>query len=95
MTHTLPSLSDVHYKLRSLNHPGIRALAVESRVPECTLLNIRYSSGATNPRYETVAAIWPHLDPMIATPCFQSREYAAAQSAQSAQSAQTAEAVAA
>ena len=60
MDTSIPSPEQVRTRLEALGHAGIKALADKTGVPFTTLWKVR-AGETSNPRLETVRAIWPEL----------------------------------
>ncbi len=62
MAQQLPDYESIVKRLQSMSQPQIEWLARTSGVPFGTLMKIR-SGATTKPRYQAIAAIYPHLMP--------------------------------
>jgi predicted transcriptional regulator len=60
MNTSIPSPDQVRKRLAALGHADIKALADKTGAPFTTLWKIR-AGDTTNPRIDTVRAIWPEL----------------------------------
>ena len=66
----IPSADEVRARLLRYTTAGLMRLAEKCGVPWTTLVKIR-NGQTTDPRLETVRAVWPHLEPATADPAKQ------------------------